>query len=243
LLVIGGLTLNTPYTVMTFAPGHQFGLFSALQFGTRTGVDLGDGTTLEAFYNNSTGNIQLERVATPATTSFHWIDGADSWDNASDWSAGAVPTATSDVMIGDTTGGSVTLGHDVTVPDDHFPERAHFEQYADGRFDGRGAIGRHPQPQQRECRRRFCRFGCRQHHRSPDPLGPVNVDASGSLLLNGGEILDGTLAGAGLITTPSGQSGTLSGITISPGATFTGADSSATILVGTITNQGTIALN
>ena len=67
-------------------------------------------------------------------------------------------------------------------------------------------------------------------------------------LVSGAAITGGTLttSGTGVITTPSGgavqETATLNGVTISSGSQFVGADNSATTLVGTITNSGTLAL-
>ena len=53
-------------TVMTFGAGDLVGQFAAVQDGSAIGdgsnVNLGDGTTLEVFYNNDGGDIQIERV-------------------------------------------------------------------------------------------------------------------------------------------------------------------------------------
>ncbi len=69
------LTLNTPYTVATFTSGDLTGKFAHLQtegsLGSHTGngasLNLGNGDTLKALYNNAAGTIQVEEVATPAT--------------------------------------------------------------------------------------------------------------------------------------------------------------------------------
>jgi hypothetical protein len=52
--------------IMTFQPGELSGTFATLQGGGNgTMVDLGNGLTLEAIYDNSAGNISLEVVPTP----------------------------------------------------------------------------------------------------------------------------------------------------------------------------------
>ena len=67
-------------------------------------------------------------------------------------------------------------------------------------------------------------------------------------LIDGAVIAGGTLttSGTGVITTPSGGAGpnaaTLNGVTVSSGSRFVGAPNSATTLVGTITNNGTMTL-
>src|SRR5712691_6025383 len=44
----------------------------------------------------------------------NWIDATGNWDDAPKWSAG-VPDQDSDVTIGDTTNGNVTLNHGATI--------------------------------------------------------------------------------------------------------------------------------
>ncbi len=74
------------------------------------------------------------------------------------------------------------------------------------------------------------------------------LEASTVRLTAGAIIAGGTLttSGSGVITTPTGgavQDGsTLSGVTISSGSQFIGADNSQTTLIGTITNNGAMAL-
>ncbi len=71
------LTLNTPYTVATFTAGDLTGQFSHVKTegalgnytGNGTSVNLGNGDTLKVLYNNAAGTIQLEEVATPASSS------------------------------------------------------------------------------------------------------------------------------------------------------------------------------
>jgi hypothetical protein len=85
-----------------------------VQDGTAIGdgsyVNLGDGTSLEVFYNNDAGDIQIERVNNASlATSYTWTDGTANWSTASDWSGGQVPNSTANVVIGNTTTGNVTL--------------------------------------------------------------------------------------------------------------------------------------
>ena len=67
-------------------------------------------------------------------------------------------------------------------------------------------------------------------------------------LIDGAVIIGGTLttSDSGIITTPSGggvpNSATLNGVTVSSGSQFVSATNSQTTLVGTITNNGTMAL-
>jgi hypothetical protein len=66
-------------------------------------------------YNNSAGNVQLQVVNTPATTAENWNGGTGNWSTATGWSSGAVPTFYSDVGIGLTNSGNVTLNQDGTI--------------------------------------------------------------------------------------------------------------------------------
>jgi len=88
------------------------------------------------------------------------------------------------------------------------------------------------------------------YSRNVDNTGGTIEAQSGSTvqLVSGAVILNGTLttSGSGVITTPSGgavqNAATLNGVTIAAGSRFVGADNSQTILLGTITNNGTMAL-
>jgi hypothetical protein len=59
-------------TAMTFGAGDLVGQFAAVQDGSAIGngsnVTLGDGTSLEVFYNNDGGNIEIERVNNASVT-------------------------------------------------------------------------------------------------------------------------------------------------------------------------------
>ncbi len=106
--------VGTALTVMTFTPGHLAGQFAAVQDGSSIGdgsfVNLGDGTSIEVFYNEDAGNIQIERVNNASlATSYTWIDGTANWSTAADWSGGQVPNSTANVLIGNTSTGNVTL--------------------------------------------------------------------------------------------------------------------------------------
>ncbi|MBS0326997.1 MAG: choice-of-anchor D domain-containing protein [Proteobacteria bacterium] len=107
------------YTVMNFIGGSLYGLFGSVQNGTGTPIagtytNLGGGLTLGVVYNDHAGNIQLQVVNTPGSTAEIWNGGTGTWGTAAQWSAG-VPTFYSDVTIGATASGDVTLGQDATV--------------------------------------------------------------------------------------------------------------------------------
>lgn len=74
----------------------------------------------------------------------------------------------------------------------------------------------------------------------------------GTITANGGTVIFGnatvtgstlTNTGGGVMRTVAGKTPTLSGVTISPGSTYTQTDGTTSDLTGTITNNGTIALN
>ena len=78
------LALNTPYTVMTFGANDLYGQFAQVEtegsLGSHTGnsnsVNLGDGDTLEVLYNEASGDVQVELVSTPASTTYTWDVGS-----------------------------------------------------------------------------------------------------------------------------------------------------------------------
>ncbi|HEV2334205.1 MAG TPA: hypothetical protein VGS13_01780, partial [Stellaceae bacterium] len=128
-LVLGGGTLvatvsgfslaaGQAFTVVTFQPGTVPGFFGSLAEGAFVGnstyVNVGGGLTLGALYNITTGAIGLEVFNTPGTTADAWLGGSGVWSNAAGWSGG-VPLPDSDVMIGETGSGSVTLDTSATI--------------------------------------------------------------------------------------------------------------------------------
>ena len=170
--------VGTLLTVMTFSPGHLAGQFAAVQDGSSIGdgsfVDLGDGTSLEVFYNEDSGNIQIERVNNAAlATSYTWIDGTANWSVAADWSGGVVPNPTANVVIGNTSNGNVTLNGssgDTTVNS--------LTIAASNALTVSGV--------------------------SLTSANGISVAASGSLSLSSGEINGSVLSGAGLLQSSSG---------------------------------------
>ncbi len=76
--------------------------------------------------------------------------------------------------------------------------------------------------------------------------GTLLASGTGStvVLYNSAAVKGGTLTttGAGSMYTQSGQTATLSNVTVSSGSTYTGQNNSTTYLAGTITNNGTLAL-
>ena len=83
-------------------------------------MNLGNGDTLEVLYNEASGDIQVELVTTPASTTYTWDVGSGTWNASSgaDWNPpgnGTTPSATSNVTIGTGGGGTVTLAQDQTI--------------------------------------------------------------------------------------------------------------------------------
>ncbi len=106
------------FTVATFEPGTVPGFFGSLAEGAFVGnstyVNVGGSLTLGALYNITAGAIGLEVFHTPGTTADAWLGGSGVWSNAADWSGG-VPLPDSDVTIGATGSGSVTLDTGATI--------------------------------------------------------------------------------------------------------------------------------
>ncbi|MGH7029402.1 MAG: choice-of-anchor D domain-containing protein, partial [Stellaceae bacterium] len=118
---VNGLTYaaGQTFTAMNFQPGNLTGLFAGVANGTGaptpgTSTNLGGGLTFGVVYNDHAGNIQLQIVNTPASTVDVWNGGTGTWAIAGDWSAG-VPQFYSDVTVGATASGNVTLGQDATI--------------------------------------------------------------------------------------------------------------------------------
>ena len=203
-------------TVMTFGAGHLVGQFAAIQDGASIGggsfVDLGDGTSLEVFYNNGPGNIQIERVNNASlATSYKWTDATGNWNTAANWSGGQVPNPTANVVIGNTANGNVTLNGlsgDQTVNSLSILASNALTVSGVTLTSATGGAG-------------------------------ISVAAGATLSLASGEINGSVLSGAGLIQNVSGNSA-LAGDTISANTTFIGQDNTTTELLGAINNAGTI---
>ena len=107
------LAAGETFTALSFTPGDLTGAFKTLISGQHaadgTSVDLGNGLTLGAVYSNAAGTVQLQVVATPTTTVDNGKGGAPAVSRtAADWDAG-VPLFYSDVVIGNTASGAVTV--------------------------------------------------------------------------------------------------------------------------------------
>ena len=87
--------MDTPYTVMTFGANHLYGEFGQVEtegqlgsfIGNSTSVNLGNGETLDVLYNEASGTIQVELVATPSKATYDWDIGSGTWNasSAGDW--------------------------------------------------------------------------------------------------------------------------------------------------------------
>ncbi len=218
LSINGSLAVGVPVTVMTFGDGDLVGQFAVVQDGTAIGngtfVNLGDGTTVEVFYNNDSGNIQVERVNTASlATTYTWTDATANWNTPSDWNGGQVPNSTANVVIGSTTSGNVTLNGssgDTTVNS--------LSILASNALTVSGVT-----------------------LTSATGGGGISVAAGGTLSLSNGEINGSLLSGAGLLQTSSGT-GVLAGDTIAASTTYVGQNSTTTELLGLIDNAGTLEL-
>ena len=114
---------NLQLSGITFALGQEFdniitfpsmglsGTFATIQGGgDGTTVNLGNGLTLMAIYDNAGGNISVKVGPTP--TGKIWIDATGNWTtDTTKWSPTGAPIATDDVTIGSTNNGNVTRQH------------------------------------------------------------------------------------------------------------------------------------
>jgi hypothetical protein len=216
LSVSGTPAVGTLVKVMTFGAGDLVGQFAAIQDGSKIGdgsnVNLGDGTTLELFYNNDGGNIQIERVNNSSlVATYNWTDAIGNWSTAADWSGRQVPNPTANVVIGNTATGNVTLNGssgDTTV--NSLSILASNALPISGVTLTSGTGG-----------------------------GGISVAAGATLSLSGGEIDGSVLSGAGLLQTTTSIS-VPAGDTISAGTSFIGQNSTETELLGPIDNAGTL---
>ncbi len=127
----GMLDITTPYGY-AFAAGQTYdiinitsttgkvnGAFSGLEYNGQVAsgpvLNIGGGLALNLIYN---GNDVVLSVGsyTPAGSANIWNSGSGTWSagNTSSWTGGAIPTAASDVIIGNGAGGTVTLDSSVS---------------------------------------------------------------------------------------------------------------------------------
>ena len=247
------LALNTPYTVMTFRANDLYGQFGEVEtegsLGSHTGdsnsVNLGNGETLEVLYNEASGDIQVELVTTPASTTYTWDVGAGTWNasSAADWNPpgnSTTPSATSNVTIGTGGGGSVTLAADQTIDSLSITSgytlsgATHSITVAANVSVVSGAV---LSIDDMNVDGSFTDSG------SATFAGVLTINSGGQFTLSSGT-LSGGINGAGTFQTATGGAGTLNTVTIYSGTTYTTTDSNSTTdITGTIGGKGTLQVN
>jgi hypothetical protein len=246
------LVLNTPYTVMTFAANDLYGQFAQVQtegtLGSHTGngnsVNLGNGDTLEVLYNEAAGDIQVELVSTPASTSYTWDVGSGTWNALSggDWNppgAGTTPSNTSDVTIGGGGGGTVTLAQDQTIA-----SLTIISGYTlSGSSDSISATGNVAvlfdavlSIDDANVGGTFLETG------SATFAGGLTINGAGRFLLSNGS-LTGGISGTGTFESVSGTTDTLSNVAIYHGTTFTVSSGATTNVFGTTSDSGAFVID
>ena len=140
----GLLAISTSGYGFSFAPGQTFdilnttsttgniaGTFAGLAYGqlvTSNGssyyndlvssgseLNLGNGLALQLTYNSNDVVLSVVNYTPPASADI-WDTGAGTWSatSATDWSGGSIPASASDAVIGNSTGGTVTLDSSVS---------------------------------------------------------------------------------------------------------------------------------
>jgi hypothetical protein len=224
--------------IMTFQPNQLTGTFATI-LGGGNGVtkDLGNGLTLEAFYNNGQGNISLEVVPTPPPGKI-WNDGTGNWTtDPNKWTAPGAPQPTDDVIIGMTTNGNVTLNNDSTIDSLHMTVGNLLT------VDSGSTLSVAAVPSSGANGGNSVALDSGSTITLGGTLntgGTVLVNSGANLGLSGGTIMGATLAGPGTIQTNPNQTGTLQSVTIFAGATFAGQTGSMTTLAGMMVNNGTL---
>ena len=99
------------FDILNFAPSGLTGSFATLQYGSASGagtgvLSIGNNLDLAVAYNNAGGDLVLQVGALDT-----WIGTTDKWTGSNDalnWSMGAKPISTDDVLVGGGSGGTVT---------------------------------------------------------------------------------------------------------------------------------------
>jgi hypothetical protein len=243
--------LNTPYTVLTFGDKHLYGQFAKVEtegvLGGHTGngdsVNLGDGDTLEVLYNEATGNVQVEMIATPASTSYTWHVGSGTWNASSgaDWNPpnnGTTPGMTSAVTIGNGSGGTVTLAQDETIASLSLTKGYTLSGTFSITSTGNASVA----------------TGATLSVVDANVGGSFTDDGSatfaGALTLNGTSkftlssgTLSGGIDGSGTFADVAGTTNTLKSVTVYGGTTFLVNNNSTVDVSGSIVDDGVIDLN
>ena len=245
------LALNTPYTVMTFGKNDLYGQFAQVEtegsLGSHTGnsnsVNVGGGDTLEVLYNEASGDIQVELVTTPASTTYTWDVGAGTWNASSggDWNPpdnGTTPSATSNVEIGTGGGGTVTLAQDQTIASLSITNgytlsgATHSITVTGNVSVVSGAV---LSIDDMNVGGAFTDSG------SATFAGVLTINSGGSLTLSNGS-LSGGINGTGTFES-SGSTDTLTNVTIYSGTTYTASNGVTTDITGTLGGKGTLQVN
>ena len=247
------LALNTPYTVMSYGAGHLYGLFGQVKSegalgshtGNSTSVNLGNGDTLDVFYNEASGTVQVEMVTTPSATTYEWHVGSGTWNasSAADWSPpgnGTTPSSTSNVVIGTGGSGTVTLEQDQTINSlsitsgytlsggsNSIATNANVSLASGGALtlDNMNVGGA------------FSDSG------SATLAGVLTINTGGQLTLTNGSLTGGGINGTGTFETGPGTTGTLKAIAIYKGTTYTASNTAVTDILGAIADKGAIQVN
>ena len=128
----GGLLAITSGYGFSFAAGQTFdilnitstsgaisGAFGGLEYNgllsSGSELNIGNGLALQLNYNSNDVVLSVAAYAAPSSADI-WNTGAGTWSssNTSDWASGAVPSSASDVILGSSTGGTVTLDSSVS---------------------------------------------------------------------------------------------------------------------------------
>ncbi len=130
--IAGGLlAITTPYG-FSFAQGQTFdilnitstsgsisGSFSGLEYNgllsSGPQLNLGDGLALDLTYNSNDAVLSVVNYTVPTSADI-WDTGTGTWSatNTANWASGAPPSSASDVILGNSTGGTVTLDPSVS---------------------------------------------------------------------------------------------------------------------------------
>ncbi len=246
------LAVDTPYTVMSFGANHLYGEFSQVEtegslgnfIGNSTSVNVGNNETLEVLYNEASGTVQVELVATPSKTTYDWDIGSGTWNasSAGDWNPPGnktTPSSNSNVTIGTGSGGTVTLAQDQTINSLSIT-KGYTLSGAKNSITTNGnvsvASGAALSLHSMNVGGVFTDSG------SVTLAGVLTINKGGRLTLSNGSITGG-INGSGTFETNAGTTGTLKDVTIFGGTTFTASNNATTDISGTIGGRGTLQVN
>ena len=237
---------------MSFGPNHLYGEFKQVEtegalgnfIGNSTSVNVGNNETLEVLYNEASGTVQVELVATPSKTTYEWDIGSGTWNasSAKDWNPpgnGTTPSANSNVTIGTGSGGTVTLAQDQTINSLSITKgytlsgaKNSITTNAGVSVASGGALSLHSMNV----------GGVFTDSGSVTLAGVLTINKGGRLTLSNGSFTGG-INGSGTFETNAGTTGTLKDVTIFGGTTFTASNNATTDISGTIGGRGTLQVN